>query len=179
MDHCETGGEVTWGSQKSTSTAELHTAPTSCIAVARLLVTAHFCRLFGNCLLLKVTEKEENEAGRFLTAHWYQPIRFWLIISVHSIFQLIRLAGFTVVIFSTLSWLICQDARGNHTWGFSITCALLRAKMILYIVDMAQVLFMPRGPKSVHTIILWGAHGFFIVWRHILRLGQLMVLLSK
>lgn len=179
MDHCETGGEVTWGSQKSTSTAELHTAPTSCIAVARLLVTAHFCRLFGNCLLLKVTEKEENEAGRFLTAHWYQPIRFWLIISVHGIFQLIRLAGFTVVIFSTLSWLICQDACGNHTWGFSITCAPLRAKMILYLVDMAQVLFMPRGPKSVHTIILWGAHGFFIVWRHILRLGQLMVLLSK
>lgn len=39
---------------------------TSCVATAAAqLVTAHFCRLFEKCLLLKVTEREGKEADRF------------------------------------------------------------------------------------------------------------------
>lgn len=50
---------------------ELHGAPTSFAAVAAAaaaqLATVHFCRLFGKCLLLKVTDREGEEADRFFS----------------------------------------------------------------------------------------------------------------
>ncbi len=66
-----TGSEDGQGTQKSKSATELHSAPTSCAAAAAAaaqLVTAHFCRLFGKCLLLKVTEREGKEADRFFNS---------------------------------------------------------------------------------------------------------------
>lgn len=125
MNHRETG-EGGGGDLKS------HNARLSVAALQHLVQLQPnclrlSCRLFGKCLLLKVTEREENEAGRFLIPHRYQPIRFWLIISVHGISELIRLASFTVVTppHPSLSQLICQDACGNHTWGPIGTCTPL------------------------------------------------------
>lgn len=65
----ETGSKDGRGAQKSKSATKLHSAPTSCAAAAAAqLVTVRFCRLFGKCLLLKVTEREGKEADRFFNS---------------------------------------------------------------------------------------------------------------